>query len=89
LSEEIADVITLSRFLRFHQLTDAISAAVAVNYFIGDDEKALEEFIKTNGLEEMSTDEICEIIKLYEDQFRLIEIKAKEEMMKINEVVES
>jgi len=49
----------LSRFLRFHQLTDAISAAVAVNYFIGDDEKSLEEFIKSNGLEDMSTDEIC------------------------------
>ena len=35
MSEEVTEVITLSRFLRFHQLTDAISAAVAVNYFIG------------------------------------------------------
>jgi len=59
LSEEVAEVVALSRFLRFHQLTDAISAAVAVNYFIGDDEKSLEEFIKSNGLEDMSTDEIC------------------------------
>ena len=43
-------MIILSRFLRFHQLTDAISAAVAVNYFIGEDEKSLEEFIKENNL---------------------------------------
>ena len=45
--------------------------------------------MKANGLEDMLTDQICEIIKLYEDQFRLIEIKAKEEMMKISEGAES
>ena len=71
-----------ARFLRFHQLTDALSTAVAVNYYVGDDEKSLEEFIKNNGLNDMSSEEICEIIKLYEDHFRLLEYKAKEEMMK-------
>lgn len=65
-------MVTLTRFLRFHQLTDAISAAIAVNYFIGDDEKSLEEFTRENNLDDMSCEEICEIMKLYEDQFRLI-----------------
>ncbi len=49
-------MIALSRFIGFHQLTDAIGAAVAVNYYIAEDDKSLEEFIKANGLEDMSSE---------------------------------
>jgi Glu-tRNA(Gln) amidotransferase subunit E-like FAD-binding protein len=59
-------------------LSDAVSAAVATNFYIGEDEKSLDEFIKKNGLEDITSEEICEIIKLYEDQFKMIEHKAKE-----------
>jgi hypothetical protein len=50
---------------------------VATNFFIGEDEKSLDDYIKKNGLEDMTSEEICEIIKLYEDQFKMIEHKAK------------
>jgi hypothetical protein len=52
---------------------------------VGPDEKALEEFTKKNGLENLTCDQICEIIKLYEEPFKLIEFKAKEELLKIGE----
>jgi hypothetical protein len=58
-------VIKLAEFIRFHELSDAVSAAVATNFFIGEDEKSLDEFIKKNGLEDIGSEEICEIIKLY------------------------
>jgi hypothetical protein len=58
-------VIKLAEFIRFHELSDAVSAAVATNFFIGEDEKSLDEFIKKNGLEDIGSEEISEIIKLY------------------------
>lgn len=78
-------MINLAEFIRFHQLSDAVCAAVATNFFISEDEKSLDEFIKRNGLDDIGSEEVCEIIKLYEDQFRLIEHKAKEELLKVVE----
>lgn len=82
---EATEVIKLAHFIRFHQLSDAVSVAVASNFYVGPDEKALEEFTKKNGLENLTCDQICEIIKLYEEPFKLIEFKAKEELLKIGE----
>jgi hypothetical protein len=78
-------VINLAEFIRFHELSDAVCAAVATNFFIGEDEKALDDFIKKHGLEDIGSEEISEIIRLYEDQFKLIEHKAKEELLKVVE----
>lgn len=72
----------MAEFIRFHELSDAVSAAVATNFFIGVDEKSLDDFIKKNALESISSEEICEIIKTYEDQFKMIEHRAKEELLK-------
>jgi hypothetical protein len=69
-------VINLAEFIRFHQLSDAVCAAVATNFFIGEDEQSLDD---------IGSEEVCEIIKLYEDQFNLIEHKAKEELLKVAE----
>ena len=35
-------MIKLAEFIRFKQLSDAVSAAVATNYFISEDEKSLD-----------------------------------------------
>ena len=74
----------MAQFIRFHQLSDSVSAAVATNYFINEDQKSLDEFIRKNDLDSITSEEMCEILKLYEDQFRLIQYKAKQELVKID-----
>lgn len=42
----------------------------------------MSEFRKRNKIDELSSEEICEVIKEYEDVFIVIETKAKEEFLK-------
>lgn len=86
LMKEVEQVIILSRFLRFEQLTDAISAAVAVNFYINiDDQKELQQYKKREGLDDIESEQICQIIEVYESQFKAIEVKAKQELLKITQ----
>lgn len=49
------ELIDLCRFLRFHQLHDAVCAAIATHYYIKpNDAKQLNEFNKIHNIDDIS-----------------------------------
>ena len=62
-------------------LEEAVSAALAVNYYVGNTEKEVDAFIKNNRLDQLTPSQIEEIINEHKDIYEQIEEKHKEKLM--------
>ena len=80
-AEEAEEIINLANFLRFDMLEEAVSAALAVNYYVGNTEKEVDAFIKNNRLDQLTPSQIEEIINEHKDIYEQIEEKHKEKLM--------
>lgn len=60
---EAEQILKLAKFLNFSQLYNAVGAALATNFYVGDNEQEILAFIKQNKLEKLSADQISRIIE--------------------------
>ena len=56
-------------------------AALAVNYFVGNDEKEIDAFIKANRLDQLTPSQISAIMEEHQELFEMIEEKQKQKAL--------
>lgn len=79
-SEEAIDLINFAKYLNFTELYDAVAAAVAVNYYVGNTEEDIKQFMEKNRLEKLTPSQISQIMDEHADIFEAIEEKSKKEL---------
>lgn len=70
-------MINFAKFLNFSFLYDAVGAAVAVNYYVGNSEEEIKQFMEKNRLDKLTPSQISQIMDEHAEIFEKIEAKSK------------
>lgn len=80
-SERATELLEFADYIKFDIFYDAIGAAIAVNYYVGNTEDDIKKFMEENRLEKLTPSQISQIMDEHPDIFERIEEKSKAQMV--------
>lgn len=72
-SDKAVELLEFADYIKFQILYDAIGAAIAVNYFVGNTESEIKKFMEDNRLDKLTPSQITQIMDEHADIFERIE----------------